>query len=262
MNINIPQQYFSKLMRAVVEFNLIENNDHILIGLSGGKDSLFLTYALAILRERLPKKFTLSAVTIDPMFTDNFAADSLTKFCRNLGIEHSVHKVDINGTIKSSSKNPCFTCAYFRRGAINRLAIEKKCNKVAYAHHHDDAVETFFMNLLYSGQIQTFTPSTYLDKSHLTVIRPLIYFREEEMRTAVKYHKMTPLASPCPIDGTTMRQDTKELLASLNKTYPFFYEHLAAAMRENAVGSLWSAAPDRKQMKAIYDKFIHKSSRS
>ena len=103
MNINIPQQYFSKLMRAVVEFNLIENNDHILIGLSGGKDSLFLTYALAILRERLPKKFTLSAVTIDPMFTDNFAADSLTKFCRNLGIEHSVHKDDINGTIKSSS---------------------------------------------------------------------------------------------------------------------------------------------------------------
>lgn len=256
MNINIPQQYFSKLMRAVVEFNLIEDNDNILIGLSGGKDSLFLTYALAILRIRLKKHFLLKAVTIDPMFTENFAVDTIKKFCKDLSIEYSVHQVDINKAIKAGGKNPCFTCAYFRRGAINRLALEKGCNKVAYAHHNDDAVETLFMNLIYSGQIKTFSPSTYLDKTKLTVIRPLIYFREKETIAAVKYHGIAPVVSPCPIDGTTMRQDTKELISKLTKKYPFFYEHLAAAMRKNAVGDLWPSALNRKEMKCQYDKFM------
>ncbi|WP_196596091.1 tRNA 2-thiocytidine biosynthesis TtcA family protein [Pectinatus frisingensis] len=256
MNINIPQLYFSKLMRAVVEFDLIQDNDSILIGLSGGKDSLFLTYMLAVLRGRLKKSFTLKAVTIDPLFTKNFSTDSVKKFCHELSIDYFVHRVDINNAIKSSGKNPCFTCAYFRRGAINRIAKEKGCNKVAYAHHQDDAVETLFMNLLYSGQFKTFTPSTYLDRMKLTVIRPLIYFRETETRTAVKYHGVAPVASPCPIDGTTMRQDTKELIKKLTAHYPLFYEHLAAAMRESAVGELWPAVPSRQQLKRKYDAFM------
>ncbi|WP_196594632.1 tRNA 2-thiocytidine biosynthesis TtcA family protein [Pectinatus sottacetonis] len=256
MKINIPQQYFSKLMRAIVEFDLINNNDNILIGLSGGKDSLFLTYALAVLRERLNKKFQLRAITINPLFTNDFNTSTLYDFCCKLGINYSVHKVNIKKAITDSGKKPCFTCAYFRRGAINRIALEKGCNKVAYAHHHDDAVETFFMNLLYSGQIKTFTPSTYLNKTKLTVIRPLIYFREKETRDAVKYHGVTPLASPCPIDGKTMRQNTKDLIINMNKKYPFFYEHLSAALRENAIGSLWPAVLNRKEMKKKYDNFI------
>ena len=179
MNINIPQSYFSKLMRAVVEFELIENGDRILIGVSGGKDSIFLTYALAILRERLKKDFYIAAFTVNPQFDKVFDTGSIAAFCKNLNIPYEVVDVDIAGAIAAQNdKSPCFTCAFFRRGAVNRYAVAHKMNKVAYAHHHDDAVETFLMSLFYSGQLSTFRPKIYLDKTDITVIRPLVYFRE------------------------------------------------------------------------------------
>jgi len=149
MNINIPQTYFSKLMRAVVEFELIDNGDRILIGVSGGKDSIFLTYALAILRERLKKDFTIAAFTVNPQFDDPFDTDAIAAFCKSLDVPYEVVDVDIAGAIaEQEEKSPCFTCAFFRRGAVNRYAVEHKMNKVAYAHHHDDAVETFLMSLI------------------------------------------------------------------------------------------------------------------
>lgn len=186
MNINIPQTYFSKLMRAVVEFELIDNGDRILIGVSGGKDSIFLTYALAILRERLKKDFTITAFTVNPQFDDPFDTDAIAAFCKSLDVPYEVVDVDIAGAIaEQEEKSPCFTCAFFRRGAVNRYAKEHHMNKVAYAHHHDDAVETFLMSLFYSGQLNTFRPKTYLDKTGITVIRPLVYFREQEIIDAI-----------------------------------------------------------------------------
>ena len=181
MKFQLPQLYFSKLMRAITEFQLIQDNDNIMIVVSGGKDSLFLAYAMAMMQQRLKKHFTLQAVTINPMFSPDFAVEKIASYMKELNIPFSSHAVDIAGTIAAQDgKDPCFTCAYFRRGAVNRFAKEHGCNKVAYAHHNDDAVETLLMGLLYSGQIHTFTPSTYLDKSDLTVIRPLVYFREQE----------------------------------------------------------------------------------
>ena len=160
---NIPQLYFSKLMRAVVEFQLIEDGDRILIGISGGKDSIFLAYALAILQKRMKKKFSLCALTIDPQFTEDFPVARIASFCEEISIPFEAVSVNIAGTIEETpEKNPCFTCAFFRRGAINRYAQEHGCNKVAYAHHNDDAVETLLMGILYSGQIHTFTPKRIL----------------------------------------------------------------------------------------------------
>lgn len=258
MNIHLPQIYFSRLMRAIVEFNLIEDDDHILIGLSGGKDSVFMTYALAVMQQRLKKRFSLSALTIDPMFNDNFETDRLAEFCKSLNIPFYTHKVDIAGAIKNQNgKDPCFTCAFFRRGAVNRFAIELNCNKVAYAHHHDDAVETFLMSMLCSGQLKTFLPKTYLDRSGITVIRPLVYFREQELIDAVKFHGFTPLKSPCPIDGTTKRQDIKDLIQKLQTTSVDLYAHLASAMRESPQTELWPEKKDRKEMKAIYDNYMY-----
>lgn len=255
----LPQSHFSRLMRAIVEFNLIEENDHILIGVSGGKDSIFLTYALAVMRERLKKNFTLGALTINPMFTDDFNVDRVTKFCADLSIPHYVHEVDIAGTIENQDgKTPCFTCAYFRRGAINRFAKDHGYNKIAYAHHNDDAVETFLMSLFYSGQVKTFLPKTYLDKMDLTVIRPLIYFRESEVRDTVSIHGFTPIPSPCPLDGHTVRQDVKELIEKLGKDNPMLYEHLAAGMRESSLGDLWPGSKNRDEMKLIYDAYMYK----
>ncbi|MEX5284288.1 tRNA 2-thiocytidine biosynthesis TtcA family protein [Selenomonas sputigena] len=260
MNWQIPQLYFSKLMRAVVEFQLINEGDKILIGISGGKDSIFLAYALAILKKRMKKAFCLGAITIDPQFTNNFPVRKIASFCAELDIPFTTFPVNIAGTIhETPNKNPCFTCAFFRRGAINNYAKEHDYNKVAYAHHNDDAVETLLMGLLYSGQIHTFTPKTYLDRTGITVIRPLIYFREQEIREAVLLHGFRPIPSPCPLDGTTMRQEVKELVANWEKKNPQIYGHLAAAMRKNAVGELWPAEKTRDEMLETYRSYKRSS---
>jgi len=245
-------------MRAIVEFNLIENGDRVLIGLSGGKDSILLTYALAVMQKHLKLDFTIGAFTVNPMFSEDFALHRLEDFCHRLNIPYAFDQVDIAGIIRQNeNKSPCYSCAYFRRGAVNRYAKENGYNKVAYAHHHDDAVETFFMSILYSGQVKTFTPKTYLDKTDLTVIRPLIYLREDETRSAVDFHGFSPVTSPCPFDGNTTRQKIKELINKLETENPLIYEHLAAAMRINSVGELWPAAKSRNELREDYLNFVH-----
>ena len=264
MKINIPQSYFSKLLRAVVEFDMIQDGDHILIGLSGGKDSIFLAYAMAVLQKRLHRKFKLSALTINPMFKDEstgepsfFDLERARAFMQEIGIPYDIIDVDIAGAIQQTDwKSPCFTCAFFRRGAMNRYAKEHGINKIAYAHHSDDAVETFLMGLLYSGQLHTFTPVTYLDRTGITVIRPLIYFREQEIIDAREFHGFDPVKNPCPYDGKTTRQDVKELIVRLDQSIPDCYEHLAAAMREGALGQLWPAAQSRREMRSLYYRYM------
>lgn len=258
MKFVLPQLYFSKMMRAITEFAMIEDGDKILLGISGGKDSIFMAYAMAMMKKRLKKNFELMAVTINPMFSDNFNAARVGDFLKELEIPFDSFEVDIAGTIEAQQgKDPCYTCAFFRRGAVNRYAKEHACNKVAYAHHHDDAVETFFMSLLYSGQLHTFTPVTYLDKMDLTVIRPLVYFREEEIREGIKYHGFAPEPSPCPYDGHTVRQKVKDLIKSMGEENPQLYSHLGAAMRMDALGELWPAAKTRKEMEKQYYEYIY-----
>lgn len=254
----LPQLIFSKVFRAVVEFELIDDGDKILIGVSGGKDSLLLTYALACLRQRTKKNFSLAALTINPKFTDDFAdkLKRITKFCAELGIEHEIRDLDIAGLIREQgNKNPCYTCAYFRRAAMNRRANELGANKVAYAHHLDDAVETFFMSLLSTGQLTTFQPKTFLDRSNITVIRPLVYVRERDVERFARKYKLDVLKSPCPFDGATNRQRVKELISKLGKDFPDLFNHLAAAMRKNSIGELWDAPKSRDEMRATYFSF-------
>ena len=256
MKLDLPKSMFSRLTRAVVEFELIDEGDKILIGVSGGKDSLFLTYALALLRERFKKNFTLTALTINPMFTDNFNVETVTDFCRNLNIEHAVEVVDIAGAIEVADKKPCFTCAYFRRAAMNRYANSIGANKVAYAHHLDDAVETFLMSMLSSGQLNTFTPKTYLTRSGITVIRPLVYLRESEIAKFVRKNDFDIVKSPCPIDGTTNRQTVKELIRSLERQFPNLFSHLSSSIRKSALGDLWEAPRTREQMRNSYYSYL------
>ena len=253
LKINLPQILFSKIVRAVVEFELIDDGDKILIGVSGGKDSLLLTYALAVLKRRAKKNFSLAALTIDPKFSDDLSEklSAVKKFCNELGIKHEVREVDIAGLIREQeNKSPCFTCAYFRRAAVNRYANEIDANKVAYAHHLDDAVETFFMSLLSSGQLTTFQPKTYLDRTNITVIRPLIYVRESEIKNLTRGFEV--LKSPCPFDGLTNRQRIKNLIGELERDFPDLFNHLAAAMRKDSIGELWDAPKTRQQMRQDY----------
>ena len=255
---NLPQVIFSKIFRAVDEFELIDDGDKILIGISGGKDSLLLTYALACLKERTKKNFSLAALTINPNFSDDFQekVSVVKKFCNELGIEHEVRQLDIAGLIREqNNKSPCYTCAYFRRAVMNRRANELGANKVAYAHHLDDAVETFFMSLLSTGQLNTFRPKTFLDRTNITVIRPLVYIREFEVEKFARRQGFEILKSPCPFDGATNRQRVKNLIRDLEKDFPDLFNHLAAAIRKNSIGELWDAPKTRQQMRETYFSF-------
>lgn len=259
MKHSMPQHYYSRLWRAIFEFDLVAAGDRILVGFSGGKDSAFLTYALALLRHSSPRPFEVAAVNLDPMFSADFDPEPLAAFCAELGVPFHAVRADIAGAIaKTGGKDPCFTCSYFRRAVINSFAVKHGFNKIALAHHHDDAVETFVMGLLYTGQLKTFLPKTLLDRTGLTVIRPLVYFREKELRATLRLHSFTPLPSPCPLDGKTKRQEIKELIRGWEKTHKHVFRHLAAAMRESPATELWPAAPSRTGLQAMHRAFWNK----
>ncbi|HMM22516.1 MAG TPA: ATP-binding protein [Selenomonadales bacterium] len=259
MQHHLPQHYFSRLWRAIIEFDLIQENDKILVGLSGGKDSLFLTYALSIIRRHSPRPFEVAAITLDPMFTADFDTAPLAGFCAGLGVAFHATRANIAAAIENNNgKDPCFVCSYFRRAVINHFAVDHGFNKIAYAHHHDDAVETFLMGLLYTGQLKTFLPKTHLDRTGLTVIRPLVYFREKELRITPRLHGFTPLPSPCPLDGKTKRQEAKDMIREWGQTNKHVFSHLAAAMRESPATELWPAPLSRPSMKEKHHEFWRK----
>lgn len=215
------QQVLSYVRRAIDDYNMIEDGDKIAVGISGGKDSLTLLYALNSLRIFYPKKFELHAVTVDLGF-DNLNLDAIQKLCQDFGIEYTIVKTDIANIIFEERKesNPCSLCAKMRKGALNDAIKQTGCNKVAYAHHKDDVVETMLMSLIYEGRFHTFSPVTYLDRTEITVIRPLIYMTESDVIGFVNKHNVPVVKSPCPADGHTKREYVKELLRDINKETP------------------------------------------
>lgn len=255
----VPTEALGKLWRAIIEFEMIQPGDRILIGLSGGKDSMLLTAMLAEIKQYSPVPFDLACYTVNGMFDDNFPKARLEEFCRHYGLEHYSDDVDIATAQKQSPElSPCYTCAFFRRGATNRRAQELGFNKVALAHHNDDAVETFFMNIMTSGQLRTFLPVTELTRTGITVLRPLLYYREYEIRSLVKKLGLQPIKNPCPYDGFTTRQEVKDHIRELNQRYPEVYGHLASAMRTSSGQELWPARPNNKEMKQKFDTFWKK----
>lgn len=250
------KEIWSRVWRAVIEFDLIEAGDRIAIGLSGGKDSLFLTYALAHIRKYSPRPFSLAAFTIDTRFSDDFPRQELLRFCDSLDIPFDSTAVDIPGALAASgSQDACAVCAYFRRGALNRIAGERGYNKVALAHHHDDAVETFLMSLFYAGRLKTFLPKTPQERSGLVVIRPLVYFREAEIIGNVDRLGLQPLKNPCPYNGHTKRQEIKDMLHDWEIRDPEYYRRFSAAMRCGETAELWPPEPDRYSLKGKYLRF-------
>lgn len=248
----IPADQLSRLWRAIIEFDMLSPGDRVLVGLSGGKDSSLLLLALRQLQSHAPFAFELGAFTMDPQFTTDFPTDQLRAWCTTLGISYYTEKVPVEQLSHARpGKTPCFSCAYFRRAATNRVALANGYNKVALAHHHDDAVETFLLNLLTSGQLKTFLPVTPLSKTGLTVIRPLLYYREAEIRALGQAAGLIPLKSPCPHDGHTKRQEAKEFIRVLASFDPGAYEHLSAAMRCQQ-HELW---PSTLPKNAMIDKF-------
>lgn len=215
------QKLFSYVRRAVQDYDMIQDNDKIAVGISGGKDSLALLYALNGLQKFYSNKFELVAITVDLGFgIQDF--DKIKNYCNDMGIEFYVVKTQIADIVFSERKetNPCSLCAKMRKGSLNDLAKELHCNKIAYAHHKDDMVETMFLSLLYEGRFHCFSPVTYLDRMDLTVIRPLMYVPEIDVIGFANKYELPVAKNPCPVDGYTRRQYVKELIKRLNQENP------------------------------------------
>lgn len=222
------------LTRAAVDkYNMIEAGDKIAVGVSGGKDSLALLYALAKLRDFYPKPFSLVAITLDYQFngvTEDYA--EIEALCKELQVEYIVRRTNLWEVIFETrkEKNPCSLCAKMRRGLLHDTAVANGCNKVALGHHLDDAAETFLMNLLNGGKIGCFSPVSYLSNKKLYLIRPLIFAYEKDVAAAARRANLPVVKSRCPMDKESNRQNMKELLKSLEKDYP--------AVRKKIVGAL------------------------
>lgn len=225
------QQLLSYTRRAVDDYEMIEEGDKIAIGISGGKDSLTLLYALQGLRRFYPKKFDIHAVTVDLGF-DNINFDKIRQLCDDLEVPYSIIKTDIAQIVFDERKesNPCSLCAKMRKGALNEEMKNIGCNKIAYAHHKDDVVETMLMSLIFEGRFHTFSPKTYLSRIDLTLIRPLIYVNESNIIGFVNKFNLPVLKSPCPVDGYTKREYTSELLDQLIRENPGVKERMFTAI--------------------------------
>ena len=212
------QKALSYTRQAIEDYHMISDHDVIAVGLSGGKDSFTLLSVLARLQTFYPHSFTLHAITVDLGFSNqNF--DEITKFCESLDIPYHIVTTQIADIIFENRKesNPCSLCAKLRKGALNQKALELGCNKIAYAHHMDDVIETMFLSLLYEGRFSTFSPVTKLDRTKLTLIRPLIYIPEYEVIGFTKRMQFPVAKNPCPADGYTKRESVKQLLHQLEQ---------------------------------------------
>ncbi len=215
---------------------MIEDGDKIAVGISGGKDSLTLLYALSGLRRFYPKKFELMAVTVDLGF-QNLDLSKISALCEALQVEYKIIKTDIAQIIFEDRKesNPCSLCAKMRKGALNEAVKAAGVNKIAYAHHKDDVVETMLMSLVYEGRFHTFSPVTYLDRMNLTVIRPLMYMNEADVIGFINKYDVPVVKSPCPADGHTKREYIKQLLQQLNRENPGVKERMFTAIQTGSL---------------------------
>ena len=211
------------IRKADQEYNLINHGDKILIGLSGGKDSVVLTYALSLYQKFSHTDFKIQPVMLDLGFP-NFNPYEMNKFCESLGLKLMVvDNTEVYRILQIQQKDhehlPCSICSRMKKASMNKVAKEIGFNKVSFAHHADDAIETYMMNTLFGGRIASFAPKMHLERADITFIRPLINVRESDIIKLVKEENLPVLASGCPANMHTRREDMKNLLRSLKDNH-------------------------------------------
>ena len=230
-------RYITSLVRrAVEEYDMIKEGDRVAVGISGGKDSLALARALWELSHYYPKKFTPVGITLD--LTDSGDFSDIQAFMDEMGMEYHIKRTNIREVVFDIRKetNPCSLCSKLRRGALNDAAIELGCKRVALGHHMDDVLETFMLSLLYEGRINCFSPVTYLDRTDLYSIRPMIYVREGDIKGAASRLDFPVKKSGCPADGITKREDMKEIIKDLDKkTFAGLKKRLFTAIKNSDI---------------------------
>ena len=222
--------------RCVEDYDMIHPHDRIAVGVSGGKDSLILLTALARLREFYPVPFTVEAITLDMGAAEGRPGmdfSPIADFCRTLGVPYTILSSEIQHIIFDvrREKNPCSMCAKMRRGALHGAMQERGLTKIALGHHYDDAIETFFMSLIFEGRLSCFQPVTYLDRTGITQIRPLLYCGETLIRHTAQRLALPVVENPCPADGNTKRQEIKDLIYERQGRYPGLKARAFGAMQ-------------------------------
>ncbi|MGN0408614.1 MAG: tRNA 2-thiocytidine biosynthesis TtcA family protein [Bacteroides sp.] len=225
------QRLLSQTRKAIDEYSMIKDGDKIAVGISGGKDSLTLLYALQGLRRFYPARFDIEAITVSAGI-DGMDFTPVQELCNELNVNYTIINTDIYDIVYNIRKetNPCALCAKLRKGAFNDKSKELGCNKIAYAHHKDDVIETLLMSLFLEGRVHTFSPVTYLDRTGLTLIRPLIYIDEADVIGFKNKYNLPVVKNLCPADGETKREYAKQLLKNLNKDIPGVRERIFTAI--------------------------------
>ena len=225
------------MRKADETYGLIESGDRIAVGVSGGKDSLVLLKALAAYKMYIKKDFELISLTVDLGF-DGFDTSGIEKFASDLNIKHRTVRTDIGKIVFDvrQESNPCALCAKMRKGALYTAALEEGCNKAAFAHHVDDAIETFFMSMMYEGRMNTLSPKSYLSRTGITLIRPLILAREHDIEKLANRESMPVCKNPCPASGYTKRQEAKEEMLRLYALRPGAKESVERAVVTGLMG--------------------------
>ena len=233
------QQILSPMRRAITDYSMIKDGDNIVIGLSGGKDSVALTSALAAYRRFSPEKFGIIAVTIDMGVGADYSP--MEKMCEQLNVEYKTVKTDIGEILFSirKEKSPCSLCSKMRRGALNTFVNSSGANKLALAHHADDVVETMLLSLLYEGRFSTFQPVSFMDRTRVTLIRPFVYVPERDIAALVRDLGLPVVKNPCPADHKTNREYMKKLINSIRQDIPFAFDRMFGAISHPERTNLW-----------------------
>ena len=246
MDIKALNDFTGCVRRAVDDYGMINEGDRVAVGVSGGKDSMLLLAALRQLQSYYPKRFELGAITIELGF-EGMDFTPVKRFCEERGIEYTCVKTDIKEVVFDvrQEDNPCSLCAKMRRGALNNTLRERGMNKLALGHHFDDAVETFMMSLLFEGRLSCFQPVTYLDRSGVTQIRPLIYAGEQRIANLAAALELPIVENPCPQDKTSKRYEIKQMLKSMCGEYPDMKTKVFGAMQRLPLPGWAPGAHDR-----------------
>lgn len=234
------KRVLGSIRRADERYHLIENGDKICIGVSGGKDSLLLMEALQLYQRFARTDFQVCAVTLDLGIREQNWSD-VEAFAQRIGMDYRVLKTDIGDVVFNIRKepNPCALCAKLRRGALNNAAKDLGCNKVALGHNREDVIETFLMSLLYEGRVNTFAPVTYLSRSDVTLIRPLVFLPEKHALSVATQRNMPIQKANCPAAGHTKREEAKEIIQYLSKYVPDIEQQMIHAIANTDKYGLW-----------------------
>lgn len=218
--------------RCVDDYKMIEDGDTVAVGVSGGKDSLALLCSLAYLRNFYPKKFALHAITVAMGF-EEMDFSPVAELCRRLRVPYTLRKTQIKQIIfeERGEKNPCALCAKMRRGVLHDVMQELGIQKIALGHHFDDAIETFMLSLFYEGRISCFQPVTYMSRTDITQIRPMLYIGEGTVRSLVNRYHLPVVENPCPQNGESKREEVKQLTKMLSEKYPDLKSKIFGAMQ-------------------------------